>query len=124
MLPLNQSVPNRQPSALEMNPHSARSLTWVSLILVVIGPIATSRAAMFLLPLLAVLAAVFPAAFGRRRTRLAASVLLASSLTVASLNYPGFKRHMDDYAMRTRERAAEVAENPQLQPPNRPVSSD
>jgi hypothetical protein len=72
-----------------MNPHSARSLTWASLILVVIGPIATSRAAMFLLPLLAVLAAVFPAAFGRRRTRLAASVLLTFSVTVASLNYPG-----------------------------------
>jgi hypothetical protein len=107
-----------------MNPRSARALTWVSLVLVFIGPIATSRAAMFLFPLLAALAAMFPAGFGRRRTRLTASVLLAVSLAVAFLNYPGFKRHMDDYAMRTRERAAEVAENPQLQPPNRPVSSD
>ena len=104
----------------QMNPHSARSLTWVSLILVVIGPIATSRAAMFLFPLLAALAGVFPAAFGCRRTRLVASVVLAFSLTVALLNYPGFKRHMDDYAMRARERAAEVGANSQLQPPSRP----
>ena len=108
----------------QMNLHSARALTWVSLLLVVIGPVATSRAAMFLFPLLAVLAAVFPAAFGRRRTRLAASVLLAFSLTVAFLNYPGFKLHMDDYAMRARERAAEVAANPQLQPSDPSVRSD
>jgi hypothetical protein len=107
-----------------MNPQSARALTWMSLILVFIGPLATSRAAMFLFPFLAVLAAVFPAGFGRRRTRLAASVLLALSLTVAFLNYPGFKRHMDDYVMRARERAAAVAESPNLQPSNRPLSSD
>ena len=108
----------------QMNPQSAHSLTWVSLILVVIGPIATSRATMFLFPLLAALAVVFPVAFGRCRTRLAASVLLAFSLTVAFLNYPGFKRHMDDYAMRARERAAEVAANPQLPPSAPSPSSD
>jgi hypothetical protein len=107
-----------------MNRHSARALTWMSLILVIIGPIATSRAAIFLFPLLAALAAVFPAAFGRRQTRLAAGVLLATSLAVALLNYPGFKRHMDGYAMRARERGAEVAASPRLPPSAPSPSSD
>ncbi len=106
----------------KLNPHLARVLTWVSLILVVIGPIATSQAAAFLFPLLAGFAAVFAVVFGRRRTRLAASVLLAFSLTVAILSYPGFNRHIGDYAMRTQERTAAVAENPNLRPPNRPQS--
>jgi hypothetical protein len=36
-----------------MHPDTARALVWVSLFLVVIGPLATSRAANFLAPLLA-----------------------------------------------------------------------
>ncbi len=96
----------------ELNPQSARALVWAALFPLVVGPIATSYAAMFLGPVLAGVIALVPAAFGRRRTRLAASVLLALSLVVAFSKYPGYSRHMERWTTRARESAAEVVDTP------------
>ncbi len=83
------------PSWPEMNPSSARALVWASFVLVFIGPIATSRAANFMLPLFAVVLSLLPAAFGRDRTRLLASIVLIVSLVVAAIKYPGYNAEME-----------------------------
>jgi hypothetical protein len=81
-----------------MNPASARALVALAAFVLVAGTVATSLATMFLGPLLAAVLSALPAAFGRRRTRLAASVLLALSLAVAFVNHPGYRRHMERWA--------------------------
>ena len=94
-----------------MNPSSARVLLWVSAFLA-IGTIATSYAAAFIFPLLAAVVSFFPAAFGRRRARLAASVILALSVLLAVSNYPGYRRHMEQWAARAQAQVGEAADMP------------
>jgi len=84
-----------------MKPDSARALVWVSLFLVVIGPIATSRAANFMGPALAALLALLPAVFGRGRTRLLASIVLAASVAAAAIMYPGYRAEMERWMARS-----------------------
>ena len=95
-----------------MNPSSARALLWVAVFLVIVGPIATSHAMAFIGPLLAAVASFFPAAFGRRRTRLAASAVLALSVLVAFSSYPDYRRHMEQWAARAEARSAAAADVP------------
>ncbi len=95
-----------------MNPSSARALVCVSAILVILGPIATSTAAAFAGPLLAAVVSLFPAAFGRRRAQLAASAVLALSVLVAVVNYPDYRRHMEQWAARGQAQAGEAADAP------------
>ena len=94
-----------------MNPSSARVLLWVSAFLF-IGSIATSTAAAFIAPLLAAVVSFFPAAFGRRRARLAASVILALSVLVAVSNYPGYRRHMEQWVARAQAQVGEATDMP------------
>ena len=94
------------PSWPEMNPDSARALVWASLILVVIGPIATAYAAMFGFPVLGALIALLPAVFSSKRTRIAAIAVLAIGLVVATVNYPGYRASMERSMARAGERSA------------------
>jgi hypothetical protein len=93
-----------------MNPDSARALAWVSLILVVVGPIATAHSAMFGLPALGALIALPPALFASKRTRIAAVVVLAIDLVVASVNYPGYSAEMERYMARSRGPSTDAPE--------------
>ena len=93
------------PSWPKMNPDSSRALVWVSLFLVIVGPIATSHAANFMGPVLALALVSLPAAFGRGRTRLVASIVLALSLVVAVVNYPAYRDEMERWTARARGHA-------------------
>ena len=108
------------PSWPAMNPSSARALVCASAILVVLGPIATSHAAAFAGPFLAAVVSLFPAAFGRRRARLAASAVLALSVLVAVIHYPDYRRHMEQWAARAHAQAVEATDAP-LKPKAAPV---
>ncbi len=100
------------PSWPAMNPSSARALVCASATLVVLGPIATSHAAAFAGPFLAAVVSFFPAAFGRRRIQLAAHAVLALSVLVAVVNYPDYRRHMEQWAARAHAQAGEAADAP------------
>ncbi len=95
-----------------MNPSLARVLVCVSAILVILGPVATSAAAAFAGPLLAAVVSFFPAAFGRRRAQLSASAVLALAVLVAVINYPDYRRHMEQWAARAHAQAGEAADAP------------
>ena len=90
-----------------MNRDSARALVWVSGVLVVLGPIPTAHAAMFFLPLLAAVAAVFPTVLGRGRTRIAAGILLAISLLCVVARAPGYVSELERFSSRAAEAASD-----------------
>ena len=81
-----------------MKRESTRALVWVSAFLALVGPIATSHAANFMLPLLAAVLVLIPLAFGARRTRLAAVIVFAVSVAICAIHYPGYKREMERWS--------------------------
>ena len=88
------------PSWPKMNPDSASALVGLSILLACIGPIATSRAFNFVIPVVALVLALAPAVFGNGRTRLLASIVLAVSLLVSVIKYPGYKAEMERWSAR------------------------
>ena len=93
-----------------MNPDSARALVWVSLILVIVGPIATAYSVMFAFPALGALIALLPAVFASKRTRIEAVVVLAIGVVVATVNYPGYRAEMGRYMARAQEQSVDAQE--------------
>jgi hypothetical protein len=91
-----------------MNPKSARALVWLSLILIIVGPITTAYSSQFAIPALGALIVLPPAVFSSKRTQVAAAALLAIALAVSTVNYPGYKAAMDRYIARSHERSLET----------------
>jgi hypothetical protein len=81
-----------------MKRESVRALVWVSGFLALVGPIATSHAANFVFPLMAAVLVLIPLAFGAGRTRLAAVIVFAVSVTICAINYPAYKRAMERWS--------------------------
>ena len=85
-------------------------MVWSSLILVILGPIATAHSANFGLPALGSALAAIPALFASKRTRIGAAVACGIGLVVASANYPGYRAGMDRYIARSRELGIDTPE--------------
>jgi membrane protein implicated in regulation of membrane protease activity len=81
----------------QMKPVSARALTWLAAILIIIGGMILSPSGAFFLFLVAALVVVAPAIFGTGRIRVAATVLLLVSICLAVNIYPDFKSDQERY---------------------------
>jgi hypothetical protein len=91
-----------------MNPNSARALVWLSLILIIVGPITTAYSSQFAISALGALIVLPPAVFSSKRTQIAAAALLAIGLAVSIVNYPGYKAAMDRSIARSHERSLDL----------------
>ncbi|HAR46006.1 MAG: hypothetical protein A2X56_08250 [Nitrospirae bacterium GWC2_57_13] len=89
-----------------MKPASAKALVWTAAVLIVLGMMILSPSGAFALFSLAALCAAIPAAFGSKRPRIIAAVLLVLSLALGASYYAAFKKESKAYSQRAKERAA------------------
>jgi len=89
-----------------MTPQSGRSLTWASLLLLLVGGLVGSPEAGVAAAVLAALCAVAPVVSGARRARIAGLVLLVAAAGLAVARFAPARSSMDAY--RDRARAAEA----------------
>jgi membrane protein implicated in regulation of membrane protease activity len=94
-----------------MNEKSARALVWFSVILMVLGLLIMSPSGAFLLFIVSGLMAVAPALLGKRKTRLAALLVLMLAILFAGNAYPQFKSEQE--RMRRRPKTT-YQQTPQL----------
>lgn len=85
-----------------LNPKSASALCWVGLMVNVIGLIATALSAQFFFSGFAVLLAIIPAVFARKKARIFGVAVLVLSLTLAVAGYPKFKLEKDRFQHRAK----------------------
>jgi len=101
-----------------MKPESAKALTWSAAILILLGLIVMSPSAAFGSFVLAALCAFFPAAFGAKKTRIFAALLLIASLALSVAYFSEFQREQNAYRQRAKAPAASPAV-PQTQEPKK-----
>ncbi len=92
-----------------MNPKSAKTFIWASVISLLLGMVVMSPAGGLFLYALAVLAALTPAIFGGGRLRIVGALLLAVSLALLAVTYPKFDAEMTKYKQRAHEKSSEGA---------------
>lgn len=83
-----------------MNPQSARSLLWLSIILLVAGAAIASPAGTAIVMIPAALCALAPIVAGPRWTRIAGVVVLAAAVALAVSAIPAAKKQLDGYRLR------------------------
>ncbi len=92
-----------------MNPKTAKTFVWASVISLLLGMVVMSPAGGFFLYTLAALAALIPAIFGGGRLRIAGAVIVAVSLTLLAVTYPKFDAEMTKYKQRAHQKSPEGA---------------
>ena len=80
-----------------MNAKSANALTWLALIVNLLGMVVTTAGGQFIGGALAVLLTLPPAIFARKGPRLFAGLVLAGSLALAVSDYGEFARFQGVY---------------------------
>lgn len=90
-----------------MNPKSANTFVWASVISILLGMAVMSPAGSFFLYSVAVLFAAIPTIFGTKRTRTAAIVILALSIALLAATYPKFDIEMTKYRERAHKKSSE-----------------
>lgn len=80
-----------------MNPKSASTCVWLSVILIVIGAVAGNPAFQFSAFAMAGLSAAFPSFLGRKRVRILGWVFFILAMIVAFASYPACDHHMKNY---------------------------
>lgn len=88
-----------------MNPKSASSLVWLSVVLLLLGVVAMNPTLRFGLSVTAGIIAAIPAILGRKRLRIAGIVIFVVSAVIATVSYPASKQHMEQYKKRIEEQA-------------------
>lgn len=84
-----------------MNPQSARSLLWLSILLLAVGAAIASPAGTAIVMIPAALCALAPIVAGPRWIRIAGVVALAAAVGLAISAFPAARKQLDAY----RERA-------------------
>lgn len=92
-----------------MTPQSARSMTWASLALLLIGGMLPSPPGAIALAILAACCALVPIIYGNKLTRIAAVLLLLASGSLAVALYPAAQKDMSAYREHARPAAAASA---------------
>ncbi len=90
-----------------MNPKSAKTFVWASVISLLLGMAVMSPVGGFFFYALAVLAALIPAIFGGGRLRIAGAVIVAVSLALLAVNYPKYDVEMTNYKQRAQQKSSE-----------------
>lgn len=98
-----------------MNSKSAKTFVWAAIIIIILGVAIMSPAGSFFLYSIATLFAGIPAIFGAKRTRIAAIVILAISITLLAVTYSKFDAGMTKYKERAHKKSSEVS-TPLTQP--------
>jgi len=80
-----------------MKPVSARTLFWLSELLVLASGLGPAPPAALLATLLAAILAAIPLLFASQRLRMFAALLLVLSLLSGFFQYPAYKEHMARY---------------------------
>ncbi|MFH1605346.1 MAG: hypothetical protein ABIH03_15735, partial [Pseudomonadota bacterium] len=92
----------------DMNPKSASTLVWASVIAILLGMVILSPSAAFVLYVVAVVFATIPTAFGPKVPRVAGGVALLVALALAYQGYPAFAAERDSYRKRAESKAAKA----------------
>lgn len=85
---------------------SARALLWLSGILVLLGVIVISPAGRMLFLAIAAICAAISTFLGRGRARTFGIVVTIATLMLAAASYPAYKKHMNLYVERVKQRSA------------------
>ena len=94
----------------QMKTATARTLTWLAAVLVVVGCIVMSPSGGFLSLALAALTAFFPAVFAKGKVRIVAAILLIAALALSFGTYPDFRHEQMIYR---RQAASHSQKQPQ-----------
>ena len=89
-----------------MNPKSASSLNWGAALCCLLGAVVMSPSAGFMLSLIGIAMAAFPAAFSNGASRAGGVILLLIASALAWQVYPKFDAEMQAYRERAATRAA------------------
>lgn len=92
---------------LPMKPASARALTWLAAIIIVIGFLVGSPSGACVAFFAAAIVAVVPALFGSGKIRLVAVGLLLVGIALAARSYPAFQREQETYRSHSKSSPAE-----------------
>ena len=90
-----------------MNPKSAKTFVWISVVSLLLGMAVMSPVGGFFLYALAALAALIPAIFSRGRLRVAGAVIVAVSIALLAATYPKFDAEMTSYKQRAQQKSSE-----------------
>ena len=88
-----------------MNPKSAKTFVWASVVSLLLGMVVMSPVGGFFLYALAALAALIPAIFSSGRLRVAGAVIVAVSLALLAVTYPKYAAEMTSYQQRAQQKA-------------------
>jgi membrane protein implicated in regulation of membrane protease activity len=88
------------------NQKSARTLLWLSLILLLVGAAIGDPTAGFAVMVLAGLSALGPVALGGKRLKIIGLVVLVASIGLAMATWPEAKSHQGTYMERVKNAAA------------------
>jgi high-affinity Fe2+/Pb2+ permease len=89
-----------------MNPKTANTFFWASVISVLLGMAISSPAGSFFFYLLAVVFSLISAISGAKKTRIAAIIILAVSLVLLVVTYPKFDTEMAKYKGRAYKKSS------------------
>lgn len=92
-----------------MNPKSASTLVWASVITIVLGMVVLSPSAAFMLYGMAVVLAIVPTIFGPKVPRIAGGVALVVALALSYHGYPAFDAERNSYRQRAEAKAAKAS---------------
>ena len=92
-----------------MNHKSAKTLVWAAIISIIFGMVVMSPAGSFFLYAIAALFGAIPAIFGAKGTRIAAIVILATSIALLAVTYPKFDAEMTKYRERALKKSSQVS---------------
>lgn len=89
-----------------VNPNSAKTLVWASVISVSLGTVVMSPVGSVFLYALAALAALIAILGGGRRLRIASALILAASLVLLAVTYPKYDIEMKRYKERAQQKSS------------------
>jgi len=95
---------------IPMNPQTASALTWSALIINGLGVIVTAIGGQFTFSLIAVILALFPTIFARKKAQVFGGAVLVLSLGLVITGYPKYME--SPYMQRAKEYAEKISTPP------------